>query len=91
MGGNIFSTQTGPNSATPDTVWGCRNAPLEGMPCTQSGSPYVAMFAAARSYHKGGVQACFVDGSVKFFSNNINLTTWQGLGSRGGGEAPGEF
>jgi prepilin-type N-terminal cleavage/methylation domain-containing protein/prepilin-type processing-associated H-X9-DG protein len=86
MGGNVFSTQTGPNSATPDRVWGCRNLPAEGMPCVQGGSPYRNNFAAARGYHSGGVMASFGDGSVRFIRDNIPLTVWQGMGSRGGGE-----
>jgi hypothetical protein len=32
MGGNIFSAELGPNSASNDRVWGCRNYPQEGMP-----------------------------------------------------------
>lgn len=90
MGGNIFSTQAGPNSSTPDAVWGCRNFPQEGMPCVQSGSPYVAMAAAARSYHSGGVLASRADGSVQFYSDNIALVIWQALGTRGGGETTTE-
>ena len=86
MGGNIFSTQNGPNSATPDGVWGCRNFPAEGMPCVQVGSPYVAMHAAARGYHTGGVIASMGDGSVRFVSDNIALLVWQAMGTRGGGE-----
>lgn len=91
MGANIFSTQTGPNSASPDGVWGCRNTPSEGMPCVQTGTPYDTLWAAARSYHPNGVQGCLADGSVRFFSNNISLLTWQALGSRGGGESLGDF
>lgn len=87
MGGNIFSTQNGPNSTSPDWVWGCRNFPTEGMPCTQSGSPYIAMQAAARSYHGGGVNVAFGDGTVRFVSDSIILTTWQALGTRGGNES----
>jgi prepilin-type N-terminal cleavage/methylation domain-containing protein len=91
MGANIFSTQTGPNSASPDGVWGCRHTPTEGMPCVQVGTPYNTLWAAARSYHPNGVQACLADGSTRFFSNNIALLTWNALGSRGGGESMGEF
>jgi prepilin-type processing-associated H-X9-DG protein len=87
MGSNIFSTRIAPNSASPDLVWGCRNFPQEGMPCTQSGSPYVNPSAGARSYHLGGVNASFGDGSVRFVSNSIVLTTWQALGTRAGSEA----
>jgi prepilin-type N-terminal cleavage/methylation domain-containing protein len=91
MGANIFSTQTGPNSSSPDGVWGCRNTPGEGMPCVQTGTPYNTLWSAARSYHPSGVQGCMADGSVRFFSNNISLLTWQALGSRGGGESLGDF
>jgi prepilin-type N-terminal cleavage/methylation domain-containing protein/prepilin-type processing-associated H-X9-DG protein len=41
---------------------------------------------AARSYHTGGVNVCFADGSVHFISNTINFPTWQALGTRSGGE-----
>jgi prepilin-type N-terminal cleavage/methylation domain-containing protein len=91
MGADIFSTKAGPNSAVPDGVWGCRNFPQEGMPCVQVGSPYTELAAAARSYHTGGVHACLGDGAVRFFSDNIDLTLWQNLGSRGGGEVLGDF
>jgi prepilin-type N-terminal cleavage/methylation domain-containing protein len=96
MGGNIFSTQIGPNSIAPDGHWGCRNAPAEGMPCTQIGgggchANNLASFAGARSNHVGGVQACLADGSVRFVSENVDLRTWQSLGSRGGQETVGEF
>ncbi|WP_029631666.1 DUF1559 domain-containing protein [Zavarzinella formosa] len=90
MGGNIFSAQTGPNSATPDGVWGCRNFPQEGMPCVQVGSPYSGMYAASRSYHTGGVNVSMADGSVRFVRDSITLTTWQAMGSRGGGETISE-
>ncbi len=46
---------------------------------------------AARSQHVVGVHACLCDGSVRLISNNINLKTWQGLGSRAGKEVLGEF
>jgi prepilin-type processing-associated H-X9-DG protein len=86
MGGNIFSAQTAPNTAANDGVWGCRTAPTQGMPCTQTGSPYNALWAAARSYHPTGVNASFADGSVRFVSNTISLTVWQAQATRGGGE-----
>ncbi len=43
------------------------------------------------SRHTGGVHALLCDGSVRFVSENIAVTTWQGLGSRNGGEIIGEF
>jgi prepilin-type N-terminal cleavage/methylation domain-containing protein/prepilin-type processing-associated H-X9-DG protein len=44
---------------------------------------------AARSYHTGGVNVCYADGSVHFVSNSISLTTWQAIGTRSGGEVLG--
>jgi prepilin-type N-terminal cleavage/methylation domain-containing protein/prepilin-type processing-associated H-X9-DG protein len=45
----------------------------------------------ARSYHPGGVNGCMADGSVRFFSDSISLTTWQALGTRAAGEVIGDF
>jgi prepilin-type N-terminal cleavage/methylation domain-containing protein/prepilin-type processing-associated H-X9-DG protein len=47
---------------------------------------YNGSHAAARSYHPGGANAAFCDGSVRFFKNTINPTTWLALGTRAGGE-----
>jgi prepilin-type N-terminal cleavage/methylation domain-containing protein/prepilin-type processing-associated H-X9-DG protein len=45
-----------------------------------------------RSYHPGGVQFAFVDGSVHFISNNINHPTLRALSTRARGEVvSGEF
>jgi prepilin-type N-terminal cleavage/methylation domain-containing protein/prepilin-type processing-associated H-X9-DG protein len=41
---------------------------------------------AARSYHTGGVNVCFADGSVHFISDSIAFATWQALGTRSGGD-----
>ncbi|MCC7422889.1 MAG: DUF1559 domain-containing protein [Planctomycetaceae bacterium] len=46
---------------------------------------------AAHSKHSGGVHSLFCDGHVQFISGNINLKTWQAVGSRNGNETPGEF
>ena len=43
------------------------------------------------SYHTGGAQFLLCDGSVRFLSENIDLATFKGLGTRGKGEVPGEF
>ena len=40
----------------------------------------------ARSKHPGGVHASLSDGSVRFFSNTINLATWRALSTSKGGE-----
>jgi prepilin-type N-terminal cleavage/methylation domain-containing protein/prepilin-type processing-associated H-X9-DG protein len=41
---------------------------------------------AASSYHSGGVNVNFADGSVRFISESINFAAWQAMGSRAGGE-----
>jgi prepilin-type processing-associated H-X9-DG protein len=45
-------------------------------------------FAAvtARSYHPGGVNALFGDGSVRFVKSTISGLTWRALGTVAGGE-----
>lgn len=39
----------------------------------------------AKSLHPGGVNVAACDGSVKFVSDTVDLTTWQRLGARGDG------
>ncbi len=43
------------------------------------------------SRHTGGVNAVLGDGSVKFIRDSIDLAAWRALGTRNGGEVPGEF
>ena len=48
------------------------------------GPTYAAV--TARSYHPGGVNALFGDGSVKFVKSTVNGQAWRSLGSVAGGE-----
>ena len=50
-----------------------------GFPGTMSNMP---MQVSPGSYHPGGVNLCKVDGSVTFINENIDLLTWQALGTR---------
>ena len=44
---------------------------------------------AARSFHPGGVNAVFGDGSVRFVSNSVDLMVWRAAGSKADGETGG--
>jgi prepilin-type processing-associated H-X9-DG protein len=52
------------------------------MPCFKGAN----MAVAARSRHPGGVNAVMCDGSVRFFADSIQLSTWAALSSMNGGE-----
>ncbi len=59
----------------------------EGASATDS--TYAAM--TSRSYHTGIVNSLLMDGSVRSFSENIDLLTWRNLISRNDGKVVGEF
>jgi prepilin-type processing-associated H-X9-DG protein len=90
---NMFMAYTTPNSKVPDVVPGYCVYPLQtNPPCTSTiagggtvpvGTP---AFNAARSYHAGGVNALFGDGSVRFVKDAINLVVWRALSTTRGGE-----
>ena len=46
---------------------------------------------AASSYHSGGVNLGMGDGSVRFVSDSVDFITWQGVGTRSGGEVLSNF
>ncbi|WP_165251051.1 DUF1559 family PulG-like putative transporter [Paludisphaera soli] len=41
---------------------------------------------SASSFHSGGVNAAFCDGSVRFIRNSVDRETWRALGTMAGGE-----
>jgi prepilin-type N-terminal cleavage/methylation domain-containing protein/prepilin-type processing-associated H-X9-DG protein len=47
---------------------------------------YTQGHIAARSYHPGGVNVGFTDGSIKFIKDSISLNVWRGLGTKAGAE-----
>jgi prepilin-type N-terminal cleavage/methylation domain-containing protein/prepilin-type processing-associated H-X9-DG protein len=72
---NTFVPYTNPlDGQTYDVDWG-------------GGTAMVYLAYTARSYHAGGVNTAFVDGSVHFIANTIPQATWRALGTRNGGEA----
>jgi prepilin-type processing-associated H-X9-DG protein len=55
-----------------------------GVPAKYYDTPYGS--APPNSFHPGGVNEAFADGSVHFIKNTIAPQTWWALGSRNGGE-----
>jgi prepilin-type N-terminal cleavage/methylation domain-containing protein/prepilin-type processing-associated H-X9-DG protein len=57
-----------------------------------SNSPWATYYitpmgsAPPNSFHPGGVNEAYADGSVKFIKNSVNPQAWWGLGSRNQGE-----
>lgn len=49
-------------------------------------SPHVLTYAAvtSRSYHPGGVNVCFMDGSVRFVASDVDVAVWQAMSTRKG-------
>jgi prepilin-type N-terminal cleavage/methylation domain-containing protein/prepilin-type processing-associated H-X9-DG protein len=84
-----FATIITPNSSAPDVIVPAR-CPLPNppqMPCVGGANHH----KTARSRHPSGVNASLCDGSVRFISNNINLVTWQALGTMNGGDPVNDF
>lgn len=91
-----FTTTFPPNAETP-----CNNGSTLYPECDYNswqegrlgpgGQPTYAAISA-RSYHTGMVHAALMDGSVRSFSENIDLLLWRALSTRAGGETvnPGE-
>ncbi|HEY4309596.1 MAG TPA: DUF1559 domain-containing protein [Pirellulales bacterium] len=87
MGSSTFTALYQPNSTTNDTVPACSSAIPAGDPrhCNQNQKDG-NVWASARSMHTSGVNASMGDGSVKFFTNTIDLAVWQALATRANGD-----
>jgi prepilin-type N-terminal cleavage/methylation domain-containing protein/prepilin-type processing-associated H-X9-DG protein len=82
----LFSTAYPPNTTVPDRHQYCQTIPAS--PCQATETDKVV---SLRSYHPGGVNVGLADGSVRFLAAGINPTTYLALGTRAGGEPPGDF
>lgn len=95
MGATIFSAFNNPNAKVPDVVAACdTNIPAGTNPflnCTEERTT-ADVYAAARSYHTGGVNALMADGAVRFISDNVdNTAIWRPLNTIRNEETIGEF
>lgn len=82
-----FNTINTPNSTTLDVVNRAVPDSDKLMPVTISG----AQQTAARSRHPAGVVAVLGDASVRFFTNSMNINTWNALGSMDGKDIVGDY
>ena len=74
-----------PNKVTGNTT--IYDLDISGQREKQGGPTFAAI--TARSYHPGGVNALFADGSVRFVKSTVNGLTWRALGTVAGGEVLG--
>lgn len=89
-----FTTHFSPNTLEPDYLdygWGTKCKAYNSTPdwpCEEQGGNDSdrPMNFSARGYHPGGVVASMCDGSVRFVSDSVNLTTWRALGTISGAE-----
>ena len=93
---NLFSQLYTPNTTIADQTYSCPTSVTNvRAPCVTmaaSGSGFARNgWVSARSFHTGGVHVAMGDGAVRFISDNINLGTWQALGTRAGNEVLGEY
>ena len=90
-----FTTTFGPNTRTICTNGsnGLQNLDFSSQREDNPEGTRNATFASvtSRSHHVGIVQSLLMDGSVRTISENINLSTWRGLGTRSGQEVIGDF
>jgi prepilin-type processing-associated H-X9-DG protein len=77
----MYNHRRRPNDKRPD----CRG----GLPHSNRSDPlwnWLSLNITTRSRHPRGVNSMFADGHVRFIKESIDITTWQALGSRDGGE-----
>ncbi|MFN0054200.1 MAG: DUF1559 domain-containing protein [Planctomycetales bacterium] len=87
-----FTTTFGPNATVPYTLGGVQyDIDLTSMRDGESTTIPTYAAVTSRSYHVGIVNSLMVDGSVRSFSNSIDLRVWRGLGTRFGSEVLGDY
>lgn len=87
QGNVLFTTLNPPNTLVGDRSNYCIIALRR--PCLALTATLVNQ--SVRSNHSGGAMFLLGDGSVRFISNNVNLLTYQALGTRGGAEVVSNY
>ena len=85
-GHNLYSHTQTPNRRS-CYYTGVNNS--SSYPPTSSDQDYAGAtqtMVAASSFHPGGVNTLFMDGSVHFVKNSVNYASWYGLATVAGGE-----
>ncbi len=80
---DAFTTALTPNTKSPSGT-PAADSDLVSVDEDDGGPTYSSV--TSRSYHPGGVNSLFGDGSVKFIKDSINWTTWRALGTAASGE-----
>jgi prepilin-type N-terminal cleavage/methylation domain-containing protein/prepilin-type processing-associated H-X9-DG protein len=78
-----FTTALPPNTKSPAGT-PALDSDMSSEDEDDGGPTYAAV--TSRSYHPGGINALFADGSVHSIKDSINWQTWRSLGTVGGGE-----
>ena len=80
-GMSLFNTLVPPNS----TEYGFNQCRFDCKGCFLEDADHSDIVNAS-SYHPGGANTLFCDGTVRFVKGSISMATWWALGTRNGGE-----
>jgi prepilin-type N-terminal cleavage/methylation domain-containing protein/prepilin-type processing-associated H-X9-DG protein len=87
-----FTTTFPPNTIIPYTTGGqSYDVDFTAQRLGNSTTIQTYLVVTSRSYHSGGVNVAFLDGSVRGVANSISQTAWRALGTRAGGEVATDY
>jgi prepilin-type N-terminal cleavage/methylation domain-containing protein/prepilin-type processing-associated H-X9-DG protein len=91
--GSMYMHDRTPNSSVPDQFRTSLCISDPRAPCIGTYTAYNnrSIVLSARSQHAGGVHILLADGSVRFASDNLDLSIWKGIATYDKYEAIGEY